>query len=167
VVLPALAAAALTLAGCGGGGGDELEHQIVQGRGFSFAAPADWQLKVGARSSSAEAGAGDPELVSVTVYRLARPYRPALWKTVVPELDRVAGELASRLGGTLASSATVVVDGRRARSYEIRYGLEGEGVVERTAFVLDGRREYQLICRYRSGEPPPACDTLFETFRLA
>jgi hypothetical protein len=160
-----LTVAVLALAGCGGGDDDEL--RTVQGRGFTFAAPADWGVAVRARSSTAKAGGDDPELVAVTVFRLARPYRPALWKTVVPELDRVARQLASRLGGTLESSATVTVAGRRARRYEIRYRSMDADVVERTAFVLDGRREYQLVCRYRSGDPTAACDTLFETFRLS
>lgn len=157
--------AALVLAGCGGG--DDGELRTVQGRGFTFAAPADWDVTVRARSSSAKAGDDEPDLVSVTVFRLARPYRPALWKTVVPELDRVARQLASRLGGTLESSSTVTVAGRRARRYEIRYRLMDDEVVERTAFVLNGRREYQLVCRYPSGDPTAACETLFETFRLS
>lgn len=104
--------------------------------------------------------------MSVTVFRLARAYRPALWTTVVPELDRVAERLASELGGAVVARATVVVDGRRARRYDIEYEREGAALVERTAFVLDGRREYQLVCRYPAGEPPAACSTLFESFRL-
>jgi hypothetical protein len=165
-MLPLLAVVPLTIAGCGGDRTDEGELRLVQGRGYSFSAPADWQPTIRPRSSEAAAGGDDPELVSVTVYRLARSYRPALWKTVVPELDRVAAELASRLGGTVALPETIALDGRRARRYEIRYALDGEDVVERTAFVLQGRREYQLVCRYRAGKPPPACDTLFATFRL-
>jgi hypothetical protein len=160
-----LLALVLALPACGGGGAGDDFH-TVQGRGYTFSAPADWTTEVRARSSSARPDGGDPELVAVTVYRLARPYRPTLWKSVVPELDRVAAELAARLGGTLASSVTVTVAGRRARRYEIRYALRGDEVVERTAFVLDGRREYQLVCRYRAGAPPSACQTLFQTFRL-
>jgi hypothetical protein len=161
-----LAAACLALAGCGAGD-DAGELQTVEGRGFRFSAPAAWTVTERGRSSAAAPGGDAPDVVSVTVFRLARAYDPAEWNTVVPELDRVAGELAERLEGTLAASATVTVAGRRARRYDIRYDRGDDDLVERTAFVLDGRQEYQLVCRYRVGEPPDACDALFETFALA
>jgi hypothetical protein len=156
-------------AGCGGGGGDET-LQAVGGPGFGFSAPAGWEVELRGRSSSAVPETGATELVSVRVFRLARPYRPALWPSVEPELDRVAADLARRLGGRIESSAVVVVDGRRAKRYDISYERDGTEVVERTAFVLQGRREFQLVCRFEAedgDEGRRACETLFSTFRLA
>jgi hypothetical protein len=160
-----VAAAALALAGCGGGAG---EPSTVSGPGFTFSIPAGWDAQVVGRSASASPEEGARELVSVRVFRLARPFRPELWESVVPELDRVAGELAGRLGGSIESSETVVVDGRRAKRYDIRYDRDGTQVVERTAFVLKGRREFQLVCRYEADdeEGPRACDLLFSSLRL-
>lgn len=108
-------------------------------------------------------------MVSVRVFRLARPFRPELWPSVVPELDRVAAELARQLDGRIESSATLVVDGRRAKRYDIRYRRQGTEVLERTAFVLKGRREFQLVCRHEAadrGDGPEACALLFSTLRL-
>ena len=98
-------------------------------------------------------------LVSVTVFRLAKPYEPALWPKVVPELDRVAQQLAARVQGKVESSETRMIAARKARAYAI----SRSGEDERIAFVLDGRREYQLYCRGAGS----ACDTLLETFTLA
>jgi hypothetical protein len=165
---PAAAALALALAGCGGGNEERL--RTVAGPGFTFSAPADWEVDSRARSSSATPEPGATALVSVRVFRLARPYRPELWERVVPELDRVAAELAEQLGGDVDASAVVVVDGRRAKRYDIGYERRGTALVERTAFVLEGRRELQLVCRFeRSGadDAARACDLLFSTLRLA
>ena len=164
----ALGAAALALAACGGD--DEGEPATVAGSGFSFSAPAGWEVDVRGRSTSATPEAGATALVSVRVFRLARPYRPALWDRVVPELDRVAAELAEQLGGRIVSSETVVVAERRAKRYDIRYERDGAEVVERTAFVLNGRREFQLVCRYEASgdeDGSGACALLFETFTVA
>jgi hypothetical protein len=101
----------------------------------------------------------DGALVSVTVFRLAKPFRPALWATVVPELDRVAGQLAARVKGKVATSGTRTIAGRNARVYAITRAGEDE----RIAFVLNARREYQLYCRGAGS----ACDTLLATFSLS
>ena len=141
----------------------------MSGPGFTFSAPAGWDVQVRRRAASARPADDATELVSVSVFRLARPYRPELWETVEPELDRVAATLADELGGRVASSATVVVDGRRAKRYDIRYERDGSDVVERTAFVLEGRRELQLVCRYGAegdSEARRACELLFSTLRL-
>jgi hypothetical protein len=155
-------------AGCGGGGSDEAP-QAVGGPGFSFSAPAGWEVELLGRSSSATPEPGATDLVSVRVFRLARPYRPSLWPSVEPELDRVAADLARRLGGRIESKAVIVVDSRRAKRYDIRYERDGTEVVERTAFVLRGRREFQLVCRFAAsdgGDGRQACETLFSSFRL-
>ena len=106
--------------------------------------------------------------MSVTVFRLLRPYRPALWPGVMGELDSVAKKLAGNLGGRVESSRTVRVGGLRARQYQIAYRSGGEAVVQRIAFALRARKEYQLLCRWQASEGvPAACPLLFETFRLA
>jgi hypothetical protein len=164
-----LAAAVLALGGCGGEN-DEGAPQTVSGPGFTYSAPAGWDVDVAGRSASASPHPGAPELVSVRVFRLARPYRPGLWETVVPELDRVAVELADELDGEIELSSVVVVAGRRAKRYDIRYERDGTEFRERTAFLLDARREFQLVCRYETadeGEGPRACGTLFSSFRIA
>ena len=156
------------MAGCGGGDREEAP-QTVAGPGFTFSAPGGWDVELRGRTSSATPAPGETALVSVRVFRLARPYRPALWPTVEPELDRVAADLAEQLGGRIESSGEVVIDGRRAKRYRIRYERDGAEIVERTAFVLDGRREFQLVCRYEASDDDDgrrACETLFSTFRL-
>jgi hypothetical protein len=163
VVLTGLVVA---IAGCGGG--DE-GPQTVAGPGFTYSAPAGWNVDLRGRSGTATPHEGATELVSVRLFRLARPFRPELWESVVPELDRVAGELAQQLDGRIDSSAIVVVDGRRAKRYDIRYDRDGTEILERTAFVLTGRREFQLVCRYEladGGEGAEACALLFSTLRL-
>jgi hypothetical protein len=147
---------AVALAGCGGSAKEQVAGKRVNGTGFSFEAPADWRVSRGFRT--VEARAGDA-LVSVTVFRLARPYRPADWHTVVPELDRVAHQLATRAQGKVEDAETRPIAGRDARAYAI----SRSGADERIAFVLDGRREYQLFCR-GAGD---ACDRLLDSFTLS
>jgi len=152
----AVAVALLGAAGCGGAKHVATAKRVT-GDGFSFEAPAGWEVTKASRVVQARDGAA---LLSVTTFRLARPFRPALWETVVvPELDRVAGELAARVHGKLGRGRTRQIAGRNARTYDIARN----GAQERIAFVLDGRREYQLFCR-GAGD---ACDRLLETFRLS
>ena len=161
-VLAALAALALALSGCGGGGEAQttgVAGQTVSGPGFSFRAPGDWTAKVLATSASASEGAST--LVSVTVLPLVKPYRPALFPRVVQELDRVATEYASSLEGTVASRRTVTVAGRKAREYRIEHG----DLVDRITFLLRGKRNFQLICRWRAQDTEPAaCPQLASSF---
>ncbi len=159
---------ALILAGCGGGGNRGAVAQQVTGSGFTFQAPGGWRVTTAPRKVTA-APAGGLELLSVSVFELVRPYRPALWPKVVPELDRVARKLAAGLGGSVRSSRTVVLAGRRARRYDIRYSRDGRQLVERIAFVLKGRREYELLCRFEAGQvevSADACAALFSTIKL-
>ena len=149
-----VALCAVALAGCGGG---DDEPQPVLGAGFRFEAPAGWDI---VRSGRTVAASDGERAVSVTTFRLAREYRPALWPRVVPELDRVADRLARELEGRVVARTTSVVAGRRARVY----GYSGaEDDTRRIAFLLVGRREYQLLCR---GEAERECNLLFATFRL-
>ena len=106
------------------------------------------------------------ELVSVTRFPLLRAYRPALWPRVVPELDRAARELAQQQKGHVSDSVTATVGGQRARRYDIDYEHDGKSLVERIAFVLRGKTEYLLLCRYERGGETAACDRLLGTFTL-
>ena len=139
--------------------------QTVRGDGYRFLAPSSWSVRRSGRAVTA--GSGDVDLVGVTTFTLARRYRPGLWTKAVPALDRAAAALAKQLDGKVQGRATVVLAGRRARRYEIAYRRAGKSLVERTAFLLDGRREHQLICRFEAGADDGACRTLFSSFRPA
>jgi predicted small lipoprotein YifL len=154
-------AALLALAGCGGKAPPKA--QALSGPGFDFTAPGGW--KVTAQTRSVEAASGD-RAVSVTVFALKRAFRPALWPKVVPELDGVAASLADQLRGLAGAGTTVTVAGRRARRYDISFSRGGKDFVERITFVLDGKREFQLLCRYPAGADEPACAALGSSFRL-
>jgi predicted Zn-dependent protease len=162
-------AGTLALAGCGGGGGGSTTSagssggggQEVKGAGFTFHAPDDWTVKTSA--TSALASQDKDTLVSVTVLPLVKPYRPTLFLRVARELDRVADDLAKQLGGQVVSSNTVIAAKARARQYEI----EHDGLVDRITFVLRGKREYQLTCRWKKADGrPAACDQLSASFSL-
>jgi hypothetical protein len=154
------ALAVVVLAGCGGGGASPTPRS-VSGNGYRFAAPAGWRLTHAARVTSA--GKGE-ELVSVTVFPLGRPFRPELWEKTVPELDRVASQLAVQLGGHVTSLEGGVLAGHRSRSYDIAFTRSGIDLVERIAFLFDGRREYQLLCRFVGDDS--ACRAFRTSFRL-
>jgi hypothetical protein len=162
-----LALAAAVLGACGGA--TPKGPQTVSGDGFSFTAPAGWQVdRTGGRITAVpERG---EELLWVSLATLRRRYRQALWPKVVPELDKVAAQLAAQLrSGRLVARRTVVVAGRRARSYDIDYEGTSGSLVERIAFVLEGKREYQLLCRWRVQAPElgkTACAAFIATFRL-
>lgn len=104
------------------------------------------------------------ELVSVTVFTLGRSFRPGLWEKTVPELDRVASQLAGHLGGRVTKLEGGVLAGHRSRSYDIAFTRGGKALVERIAFVFSGRREYQLLCRFAGDDS--ACRDFRTSFRL-
>jgi hypothetical protein len=151
------------LAGCGGSSAGSGE-QTVRGPGYTFAAPAAWSVKQTGREQQATRGI---DLVSVTTFPLQRSFRPALWNRVVPELDRAAQAVAQQQQGTVAQAVDVSIDGHKARRYDIAYRRDGKELVERIAFVLRGRTEYLLLCRYERGGNAGACDRLLESFKLA
>ena len=84
----------------------------------------------------------------------------------MPELDRAAAQLAKQQNGQVGESRTVTIAGRRARSYDIDYERDGKALVERLAFVLRGKTEYLLLCRYDRGGDTAACERLLATFTL-
>jgi hypothetical protein len=152
----------LVVSGCGGGG--TPKGHTVRGTGFTFAAPADWGVS---RKGTEVQAAKGTQLISVTRFPLLRRFKPALWDEVVPELDRAAAALARQQEGTVSDPRTVMVAGQKARRYDVAYTGEGKELVERIAFVLRGKIEYLLLCRYERGGSTEACDGLLTSFRLA
>jgi hypothetical protein len=168
-VAATLSLLALALAGCGSGGGSDAaptELRRVRGDGYSFDAPAAWRVVRRHRSLEARRPDG-VELVRVTVFPLARPFRPALWDEAVTALDRSADGLAAQLDGRVHERATVTVGAGRARRYVIRFQRDDAEVAEEFTFVLHGRREYQLVCRREAGRELAACRRLASSFRPA
>jgi hypothetical protein len=164
-----LALLVVALAGCGGhdtSSSPAPELRRVRGDGYSFEAPAAWRVVRGPRTLEARRADG-VELVRVTVFPLARPFRPALWGRAVTALDRSADALATQLAGRVHERATVTVGAGRARRYVIRFERDGTEVAEEFTFVLDGRREYQLVCRRPVERELAACDRLAASFRPA
>ena len=155
----------IVLAGCGSGGhkANATDVRTVVGRGYRFSAPSSWSIQRTPHEVTALSGPVD--LAGVTTFTLARAYRPSLWTKAVASLDRTAATLAAQNGGEVRARDTVVVSGRRARRYEIAYRRAGRALVERTAFLLVGRREHQLLCRFEAGADDGACRTLFSSFR--
>jgi hypothetical protein len=129
----------------------------VHGPGFTFSAPSAWTPARGEGAASARRG---KDLVSATVFTLLKAYRPSLFDAAAKELDGVAERLAEQAGETLSERTTTTVDGRRTRAY--RFGST------RIGFVLEGKREYQLLCRLPpdGADADGACDLLFKTFSL-
>lgn len=106
-------------------------------------------------------------MISVTSFPLQRRFRPELWNKVVPELDRAAAAVSAQQQGTVANPQTITVAGQKARRYDVAYTSDGKELVERIAFVLRGKTEYLLLCRYERGGSTDACDGLLTSFRLA
>jgi plasmid stabilization system protein ParE len=158
-----LGVALLLAAGCGGGGGRPTDEKLVRGPGFVFSAPAAWAVSGSGREVRVSQGLA---VLSVTRFPLVRAFRPELWDKVVPELDRAAAQLAEQQDGTVGDPETVTIAERRARRYDVFYEGNGKRLVERIAFVLRGKTEYLLLCRYVLGGETRACDRLLATFRL-
>jgi len=137
---------------------------MVRGTGFTFVAPAGWTV---ARKGAEVQAAQGTLLVSVTLFPLLRRFRPELWAKVIPELDRAASAIARQQQGMVSDSRTITIAGERARKYDVAYTGEGKQLVERIAFVLRGKREYLLLCRYERGGDTEACDGLLTSFKLA
>ena len=153
------------------GGGEEPRERVIRGDGFTARVPYDWRIERAGRTIRAARRDG-VETVAVTTFRLARPYRPQLWPEVVEELDGVAERLARALdpSARVVSGDTTRIARRRGRVYLMSYGHEGERLIERVGFVLEGRVEYQLLCRWSDKTHfagRAACRRLFRSFRLA
>jgi hypothetical protein len=156
-----LAVGVIILAAAACGGEDNAAAEVVSGTGYRFEAPADWVVERSGRTLSVAPTDGEAA-ISVTSFRLARPYRPRLRRQTEAELDEVAERLAGELGGTVERRATITIAGRTGREYRFA-GASDE--TRRIGFVLSGRREYQLLCRGNESGAA-ACERLFATFRL-
>ncbi len=158
--------ALVAVAGCGGGGQQDEPAQIVRGAGYRFEAPAGWAVVRSGRQVQAAEGGKSLALVAVSRFPLIRRAQEELTPKVVRELDGVAKGVAAQQQGSISASETEEVGGRQARRYDIAYEARGKKLVERLGFVLRGKTEYLLLCRFeRDGDTKP-CEELFATFRL-
>jgi hypothetical protein len=154
----------LVAAGCGGGK-EALQH-VVRGTGYTFEAPAAWTIVRSGRQVQAAEGGKSLALIAVSRFPLLRRAGEELGPKVVKELDRVATGVAAQQHGSISTSETTELAGRQARRYDIAYEARGRQLVERLAFVLRGKTEYLLLCRFeQSGDTEP-CDQLLRSFRL-
>jgi hypothetical protein len=137
----------------------------VHAGGYAFSAPAGWIVEQTPQGATAAPAKGSDTLVSVTVFGLVRSFRPALWPRAVGELDQVADRLAGQLSGRMESRATPATG---VRDYTLSYERKGVKLRQRIRFLLRGRREYELLCRWQAGDgQPAACDLLQKSFRLS
>jgi hypothetical protein len=166
----AILLSALLLAGCGGGGGGGTtapvaKGQRVTGNGFTFSAPEVWHVTHASTTVTVRPAEDKPTLASVTTLTLRSRYAPSLFAKVTKELNRVTNALADKLGGTVIARRTVVVGGIRSRQYDLAYEKDGTGLVDRITFVLRGKREYYVLCRWPADEgEPDACGLLQSSF---
>jgi hypothetical protein len=154
---PALLALVTILAGCGGSGGGKPTQQVI-GPGFSFAAPDGWRV---VRSRELVSAGSGSDLVQVARFRLLKPYRATLFAKVEKELAVRMAAVAKQTSGRLSGSRVVTTGGVRSHSYEVK---TDERIDEYT-FVLDGMREYQLLCRRAASEDDKNCRLLVSTFK--
>jgi hypothetical protein len=103
---------------------------------------------------------GSVDLVQVTRLPLIRPYRPALFERVVPELDRTAKQLGEEAGASV-TGRTLRVLGERVRQYDLQFS----GRVEQLTFVLRDRKNFQLLCRREDDGDDAPCKRLVTSFR--
>jgi hypothetical protein len=156
---PALGLLAVAiLAGCGGQAAPKV--QTVAGSDFHFQAPAGWIVAHSGSSVSAQDGF---RLTRVTTYMLLKPYRHALLPGATRELNADVAKLATALKGKVTGRRTIQVAGHDARTYSISYGKK----LQQITFVLDGGREFELICRIWSGTDLTPCRQLISSFAVS
>jgi hypothetical protein len=158
----------ITVAACGGGangGQPSPSGQVVRGDGYVFSGPDGWKLSQTPQGATLTPASRGESLVSVTTFRLVRPFRSAAWSRAEHELDGVADRLARQLGGGVQSRETL---GTGVREYLLAYERKGAKLNQRIRFVLRGRREYELLCRWKAADgEPSACGQLLTSFRLS
>jgi hypothetical protein len=154
----------VVLSACGGGG---AATRVVSGTGFTFEAPRGWEIVRTARQVQAAQGHGGVAIIGVSRFALLRVFRAALWGKVVHELDGAADAIARQQRGSVTDAKDVTLSGLRARRYKVAYDLRGHKLVEELAFVLRGKTEYLLLCRYEQSGSASACDSLMTSFTLS
>lgn len=105
----------------------------------------------------------DSQLVQVSTFPLVKRYDDALFGKVARELGERMQQVAATLHGKVTHAHTVTVAGIKSHSYAV---TAGSSLLEYT-FVLKGRREYQLLCRYPAGKPNSLCVQLLRSFTPA
>jgi hypothetical protein len=138
----------------------------VHGTGFRFEAPAGWTIVRSGRQVQAAEGGRSLALVSVSRFPLLHRATGELDPKEVKELDEVADGVADQQGGRMVVEDTIDVGGHQARRYDVAYRARGKQLVERLVFVLRGKTEYLLLCRYEQGGDTAPCDQLVKTFTL-
>lgn len=66
----------------------------------------------------------------------------------------------------MTDAKDVEISGERGRRYTVAYDVGGKKLVEELAFLLRGKTEYLLLCRYARGSSHDACDKLVSSFAL-
>jgi hypothetical protein len=163
----AITLAVCALAACGGGGGGKNQPSVrtIRGSHVVFQAPFAWHVRRRGNEFAAFPKPIAPELMSVSVFPLLHAYRPALFAAVRRELDGAARQLATRLRGHVVSSATTIVAGIRSRQYVLFYSSGAHDFRERITFVLRGKTEFQLLCRWDASKAEPDyCRQLTRSF---
>jgi hypothetical protein len=155
----------LAAAGCGGGG-KQAAGQIVRGTGYRFEAPAGWTIVRSGEEVQAAEGGKSLGLVAVTRFPLIHRATGKLTPKVTKELDAVADGVADQQNGRVTTEKTVDVAGQQARRYDVAYAARGKALIERLTFVLRGKTEYLLLCRFESNGDTGPCDRLVKSFTL-
>ena len=151
------------LSGCGGSGAAKAPPaawQTVHGRGFTFEAPAGWQVSSANGRVSATLGS---ELVQVARFSLMKRYDDKLFAKVAKELQARMQQIVGQTGGTIGAGRTVTVDGMRSHAYDVTLDQR----VDEYTFVFSGLREYLLLCRRGASDAAGACARLATSFALA
>jgi hypothetical protein len=151
--------AAVILTGCGGSSTNQAAAQTVGGPGFRFDAPSGWRVTVQKQRASASHG---DELVQVAAFPLQKRYSAALFTKVDRELRARMAQVAQVTRGTVSGSRAVTADGIRSHSYDVTVGDH----VDQYTFVLQGMREFQLLCRRKSSSGDDACRRLVTSFHV-
>jgi hypothetical protein len=153
--------AVLILSACGGSAEPKAQSswQTVRGPGFRFEAPKGWKVATAAKRTTASHG---KNLVQVGTYPLVKPYRDDLFGKVEVELRSRMEDLARQNGEHVRGTKTVTANGGRAHMFELG---DGDHLDEYT-FVLQGMREYLLLCRRPEGDQTDYCARLITSFAV-
>ena len=123
---------------------------------YRFEVPAGWQATHGKDRYEARQ---DGDFVQAQSFPLVRPYRPALFAKVEPELALRMAAVAKQVGGTVARTRAVSPAGIRSHAYDLKV----DGRTDTYTFVLRDRHELQLICSADAS----VCEHLIASFASA
>jgi hypothetical protein len=152
--------ALLILAGCGGSGHAKVQWETIRSVGFRFQAPGGWSHHT---RKGIVTAAQDSELEQVAAFPLAKTYTPTLFAKVQPELMTRMKAVAAQTHGRLTGRDVVTAAGIKSHRFDVTVGDH----VDQYTFVLRGKREYQLLCRRKSGDSSQFCERLVASFAVA